>query len=902
MSIDRWLHTIPLRVRSLFRRQQLDEELREELQFYLDQRVRAEVARGLSAQEARAAALRELGSRDQVLEACRDARGVSLIEDLIKDLSYGSRVLRREAGFTATIVLTLAVGIGANAAVFSVVDGVLLRPVPLQQMDRLVMVWGTDRNSGTLRGPVSVPDFLAFQAASTRLRELAAFSGADVNFAVEGMEPVRAPALTVTRNLLPMVGMRPIVGELFELGHEGRYAPGVVLIGEAMWERMFARDPGVLGRTVLLNDERHTVIGVLPRDAQFGLTSALSAAASARGFADRANAADVDVWLPLLADPGTFPRYLHHIFIVGRLAPGVSIADAQRELDSVAAELESAYTVNHQRGVNVETLSAVVFDPVRRPLLLLLATVAFVLLVACANVASLMLARGGARAREVAMRAALGATQGRLARQFVVESLLLTLTGALAGLLLAFAALELLLALAPAATPRIGSVGIDGRVLAFTLLVSVAAGTAFSLIPSVRARRWELQAALRNESANVTAGRDSTRLRRALAVAEVALAVALLLGAGLLLRSFWNLQVTDPGFQAQGALKAEFQLPRSRYPVEDWPRLTALHTFNEALLARVAALPGVRSAALARNHPLDAGSTNSFTILGREEWSRGLPEISIRSVSPAYFETLQLPVLSGRGIEPSDATGSLPVMVLNEAAARRLFPAADAIGHRIAVWGAQRTVVGIVTNERILGLATASPPAVYLPLAQVPPRDGNESLIIRTLGDPAALVGPVRSAFRELDPGLAVFGVEPLTQTVARSIAQRRFTALLVGAFAAVAILLALIGVHGLLRYTVAQRRRDIAIRMAMGADAHRIVRSVMAEGMGVAFAGLALGVGLATALSGVIAGLLHDVSPVDSPTILGVVILLGSTASLASWLPARAASRTDPALILREG
>jgi predicted permease len=902
MAIDRWVQTIALRFRSLFRRQQVEDELREELQFYVDQRVEAELVRGVSEQEAQMIALRALGGRDQVTEACRDARGVSLVEDLIQDVSYGARLLRREAGFTAVIVLTLAVGIGANTAVFSVVDGVLLRPVPLLQMDRLVMVWGTDRNSGTLREPVSVPDFLDFEAATTRVRELAAFSGTDLNFAVEGMEPVRAPALRITHNLLPMVGMRPLVGEVFELG-DGRHAASrVVLIGEALWARMFARDPGVVGRTVLLNDERHTIIGVIPRDAQFGLASALSAATSARGFADRGGAVDVDLWLPLLVDREAFPRYLHDIFMVGRLGPAVTIADAQRELDAVAAELEQAHTVNHQRGVNVEALSAVVFDPVRLPLLLLLAAVGFVLLVACVNVANLMLARGGTRAREVAMRAALGASRGRLARQFLVESLLLTLTGALVGVLLALAGLELLLALAPAATPRIGTVGIDGRVLAFTLLVSVAAATVFSLIPAGHARPLELQATLRSESAHATAGRDRRRLRRALAVVEVALAVALLLGAGVLLRSFWNLQGTDPGFQAHGTLKAEFQLPRSRYPVEDWPRLTALHAFNDAVLARVAALPGVHSAALARNHPLDAGSTNSFTIIGREEWSLGLPEISIRSVSPDYFETLHVRLLSGRGIEPRDRTGGLPVMVLNEAAARRLFPAGDAIGHRIAVWGAHRSIVGIVSNERILGLATAPPPAAYLPLAQVPPRDGNESLIVRTRVDPAALVGPLRSTFRELDPGLAVFGIEPLTQTVARSIAQRRFTAVLVGAFGAVAILLALIGVHGILRYTVAQRRRDIAIRMAMGADAHRIVRGLMVEGMAVALGGLVLGLALAWALSGLLASLLHDVSPNDSPTLLAVVVLLGSTAWLASWLPARAASRTDPALILREG
>jgi predicted permease len=899
MGMDRWIYTIPLRIRSLFRRGRVEEELREEFRFHFDQRLEEELARGVPEDEARRIALLAMGRQDRHMEECRDARRVSLLENLVQDVRYGARLLRGAPAFTTVVVLTLAVGIGANTAVFSVVDGVLLRPAPFEEIENLVMVWGTDRSSGTLRAPVSVPDFIDLEAASTQLRDLAAFSGSDVNVSLAGVEPIRSAALAVTEDLLPLIGVQPLVGHLFEAGDNLPGGPRVVLIGEGLWERMFARDLGVVGRTVLVNDERFTVNGVIPRGAELGLSQALSAAGSGRGLADRSDVADVDVWLPLMVDSDASPRYLHNILLVGRVRG--SIGGAQRELDHVAAELETLYRVNAQRGLRIEPLSDVVFGPVRVPLLVLLGAVGFVLLVACVNVANLMLARGSTRSREVAVRAAIGASGGRLASQFLVEALLLTLAGALVGVLLAFFSLKLLLAIAPAAIPRIGEVGIDGRVLACTLLVSVVAAVVFSLIPALGARRIDLQKVLRSESSNASASPQRARLRSLLPIAEVALAVVLLVGGGLLLRSFWNVQGIDPGFLARGTLKAEFQLSSMRYPVDDWPRLTEIHAFNDALLARTAALPGVETAAITRNHPLDVGSTNAFTIVGREEWSEGLPELSIRSVSPDYFSTLRVRLLSGRGIEGGDGTDSPPIMVLNETAARILFPAGDAISERIAVWGAQRFVVGIVSDERILGLTAAAPPAVYLPLAQVPPRDGNETLILRTRADPATLVRPLRTLFGELDPGLAVFGVEPLTQTVARSIGQRRFTAVLVSTFALVAVLLALIGVHGVLRYSVAQRRREIGIRMAIGADEGRIVRSIMAEGMRVALIGLALGIALASGLSRVLSSMLHEITPGDPLTLAGVALLLGTTAVVACWLPARAASRTDPARTLRE-
>lgn len=825
------------------------------------------------------------------------------MQTLLQDLRYAVRTLLRSPGFTVVAVLTLALGIGANTAIFSVVDGVLLRPAPFENMDRLVMVWETDRNSGTTREPASVPDYLDFREHGTRFEELAAFMGTEVNLTPVESDPIRLAGLAVSHEFLPMTGVRPLLGRTFNEEEDQAGGPSVALISEGLWERLFSRDPAAIGRTLDLNDVTYTIVGVLPETADFGTLQILDAAAYGRSFAERGDRIEVDVWVPLQPDPETTPRETHPIFVLGRLAPGATPASVQQEMSRIAAELEEAYPVNDGRGVFIQPLPEVVFAPVRPTLLVLLGAVALVLLVACANVANLLLARGTTRVREVAVRMALGAGTHRLARQFLVESIFLTLVAAVLGVALAFIGLDLLLGLAPADIPRLSAVEIDERVLGVALAMSVLVGVVFGMIPTFQARRMDLQSSLKGEARrSASAGRERHGLRSTLVVAELALAVVLVIGAGLLIKSFWRLQQVDPGFSTEGVLKAEYQLPQSRYPADfsAWPNFQEIHRFNDALSRQAEALPGVESVAIARNHPLDAGFTNSFTVVGRETEAEDWPEISIRSVSPGYFSTLGIPLVRGRLLRDSDDPSSSPVLLINEAASRRFFPDQDPLGQQISFWGADRTIVGVVENEKIHGLTEATPPAVYTPLAQAPPMDGGETLLLRVNGDPAALAQAVGATIHQLDPALVAFGVEPLERTLSGSLGQRRFTMLLLGVFAGLALLLAVVGVYGVVSYTVAQRTREIGIRMALGAEPADVHRLFVIQGMALALGGLALGLLAAFAVTRVLSSLLYGVRASDPLTFVIVALLLAAVALLAAYLPARRAARVDPMIALR--
>jgi predicted permease len=811
--------------------------------------------------------------------------------------------LRKAPGFTVVAVLTLALGIGANTAIFSVVDGVLLRPTPFEDLERLMVVWETDRASSTTREPASVPDFLDFQERSTQFSALTAFAGAEANLTPDEGDPARLAAVVVSHQFFDLVGLRPLLGRTFSVEDDRPGGPGIVVIGEDLWERLFSRDPGVIGRTVRLNDVPREVIGVLPQGSDFGMLQVFKAAAYSRGFADRGTRVQVDLWLPMRADPATSPRTTHPIFVMGRLGPGASRETAQQEMTAIAADLEATYPENDARGVHLEPLETVVFGAVRPALRVLLAAVGLVLLVACVNVANLMLVRSTARAREVTVRTALGAGAGRLARQFVVEGVVLTLAGAAAGVVFAYIALDALMALAPADVPRVASIGMEARVLGATLLVSVLVGLAFGVLPTLQAHQLNLQSALQGESRGASAGREHRRLRSGLVVTELALAVTLMIGAGLLIKSLWRLQQVDPGFRAGGVLKAEYQLPASRYPRDfsrfpDWPEARA---FTRELGSRVEALPGVEAATFAVSHPLDAGFTSSIRVVGREAEAGDWPEPSIRVVAPGYFETLGVRQVSGRAFQASDDVAAPPVIMINQAARRRYFEGHEPLAQQINLWGANRSVVGVVGNEHIQGLATAAPPAVYLPLGQIPSTGGYHTLLVRASGDATALAPEVRRVVREMDPALPLFGVEPLEATLANSLGQRRFTMILLGVFAATALVLAALGVHGVLSYTVAQRGREIGIRMALGADLATIRRLVVSQGAVLAGSGLVLGLLGALAAARLLSSLLYGVGTADPLTFAAVALVLGAVALVASYLPARKAARVDPIAALRE-
>lgn len=821
------------------------------------------------------------------------------MDTLIHDLRIALRSLWRAPAFTVAAILTLAVGIGANTAIFSVVDGVLLRRAPFSDMNRLMMVWQTDRAAGTTREPASVPDYRDFAAQSRTFSQLAAFSPTELNLTRRDADPTRVPALAVSDGFLKMVDVKPVAGRL--LNEEETVAGGVraVLISETLAADMFKNSAAAVGQTILLNDVQWTIAGVLPRAADFGTLQVLSSAAYAQGFAGRGEKTRVDVWLGLRAS-ATASRDNHPIFVMGKLAPGATQTAAQTEMTRIATDLERLYPSNLNRGVNVQDLESVVFGSVRPALLVLLGSVALVLLVACGNVANLLLVRGAHRMKEVTVRIALGADTLRLLRQFLVESMVLCLTGAGLGVIMAQAGLQALLALAPSTLPRVESVGINARVLIATLTVSVLVAVAFSCLPVLQGRRRNLQSSLRGVSgSSQSARRGRANVRSTLVIAELAIAVMLVVGAGLMVRSLGELQGVDPGFQTSGILKAEFQLPGSRYPQDqrvfpNWPN--SVRFFNE-VQSRVATVPGVQSVALAVANPLDVGFTSSIRVVGREAEAANWPEPSIRTVSQSYFATMSVPLVSGRAFDATDAPTSAPVVVINESANEKYFGGKNAMGQLINLWGSNRLVVGVVGNEHFKGLTEAAPPAVYMPLTQTPLAN---SILVKTSGDPQLVAGAVRRIVREIDPQLPLFGVEALSKTLQNTTGQRRFTMVVLVVFASAALLLAVIGVHGVLSYAVSQRTREIGIRIALGADAHGVQALVVGQGARLTAIGLVLGLGGASALTGALSSLLFGISARDPLTFVLAPTLLAVVAIAATYLPARRASRTNPLTAIR--
>ena len=816
-----------------------------------------------------------------------------------QDLRYAVRMLASHPTFTLVALLTLALGIGANTAIFSVVDTVLLRAAPFGDLSHLAVVWETDRATGTTREPGSLPDFLDYRQRAQRIERLAAVSGGEVNYSPERGEPVRLQVLEVTEDFLPLIGMHPTAGRTFTAEDARSGGPAHVILSDGFWTRALDRDPSAVGRTITLDDRGYTIIGIMPPGADFGVFQMLSAADYSRSFADRGARAAVDLWLPLQQTPQSWPRSTHPLFMLARTRAATSAV--QEELAAIAADLERQFPENAARGVFVEPLEAVVFGPVRPGLVVLLSAVGLVLLVACANVANLLLARGSARRREVAVRTALGASGRRLLGQFAIEGLLLAAVAAIVGVGLAIVGVRVLVALAPADIPRIAEVAVDLRVLAVTLGVSVVAGLAFGLIPALQAGRTDVQGVLRSETGyGASAGRDRSTLRSTLVVAEVALAVMLAIGAALLIKSFWRLQQVDPGFQAAGVVKAEYQLPASRYPMNfrQYPNLPEIQGFTRTLLDRVRVLPGVDSAAIAAHHPLDPGFTNSFRIIGREAEARSQPEISVRRVTAGYFRTMGVPLLSGRVLADSDTAATQAVVVLNDSAARRFFPKDNPVGRQVSYWGATRTIVGVVGNERFQGLTEAAAIALYAPLDQGPSPTG--VLLVRTTGDPALLTGSVRATIRGVDPALAVFGLEPFTETVSRSVSERRFTMLVLGLLAAVALTLAAVGIHGVLSCIVAERTREIGIRLALGAEPRGVRRLVVSRAMVLAGIGTAVGLAAAFGLTRWMARLLFEVTATDPIAFAGVPAILVLVALAASYVPVRRATRVDPIVALR--
>ncbi len=881
----RFLRVIHRRLLALARRDRLEQEMDDELSLHFDLAVEDRISRGLSPARARAEVLREFGGRDGARESYRDAGGTQPFERLLRDFRYAWRTLRATPVFTLIVVGTLALGIGANSAIFSVVNGVLLRALPYADPERLVMVWETDRDSGTEREGASVPDYFDFRERARSFDHLAAFQVTPMNRTGAG-EPERVAAARVSADFLATMGSAPLLGRNFLEAEAMPGGPRAMLVSERYWRSQLGADPRALGQSLRLDDSLFTIVGVLPVAFRFPEES-------------------VDLWIADQLTPESGPRYRHQITVVGRLAAGTSVDAAQREMDAIASALEAEYPqTNAARGVNLEPVEEALFGPIRPALLLLLAAVGVVLVISCVNAANLLLARRAARTRELAVRTALGAGRSRLVQQLLVESALIAAAAALVGIALAFAGVRGLLAVAPAAIPRVNDIAVDGTVLAVTLGISAVVAVVFGLLPVGGGQRVAPADALKSSPGRTGSGsREHRRLRATLVITEIALAVVLVVGAGLIVRSFWALRSVEPGFVPENMLSLRYQLPPSRYPQSfaDYPGGWArIFTFQRELLERVEAIPGVRSAALAFNDPLSAGFTNSFLIEGRDpSAAAGQPEVPTRPASANYFATAGIPLLQGRSFTPSDDAGAPPVVIINAAMARQFFANENPLGRRLTFWGVSREIVGVVGNERFAGLASDPAPAMYPALAQAPATTG--TLIVRTAGDPRAILGGVRAAIRSIDRDLAPFGITTMGEALDASVARERFLAFLLAAFAALALVLALVGVYGVVSYSVAQRGREIGIRLALGASSRLVLRSIVGEGLRLAIAGCAIGVVGALGAARLVRSQLFGVSAADPLTIAAAVATMAAVAVAASLVPALRASTLPPAEVLRD-
>jgi putative ABC transport system permease protein len=802
------------------------------------------------------------------------------MDTLRQDLAYALRRLRQSPGFTAVAVATLALGIGANGAIFSVVNAVLLRPLPFEDADRLVRLSQIWKGKPSVYSP---QNFLDVQASAHSFESLAVYAGSGVTLTGRGA----AASLTgseVSTSFFDVLRVRPAYGRAFETGENEPGHTKVVVLGDRLWRERFAADPGVVGQTVQLDREPFTVVGVAPA-----------------GFAFPAGA---ELWKPIEYDARfrSQSRGAWYLGAIGRLAPGVSVNQARGEVATIHQRLAREFPdADEGVGATVDSLQESMVGGSRRALLVLLGAVGLVLLIACVNVANLLLARVAAREGELAVRTALGAGRLRLVRQLLTESVTLSVLGGGAGVLLATFSLDALLALQPQGVPRLAEVRVDRAVVAFSAGLSILTGLLFGVVPALQMTGRPTAESLREGGRGILSGRGH-RLRSTLVVGQVALAMMLLAGAGLLLRSFSQLRRVDPGFRSEGVLSFRLALPESAY-AKDPARVA----FFDGLTGRLAALPGVRSAGAIMRAPLTGARFNlSFEVKGRPPLPPAQqPSMEIRVATPDYFRTMGIPVLRGRAFTATDGAEAPQVVLISEEAARRHFPNEDPLGRFITLgWGRDRgkprggEVVGVVGDVKEVGLAEEDPPELYLPYAQSPVE--TMDVVLRTAVAPRSVVPSAERVVRDLDPELPVARVATLDEVVARSISEPRFYMVLLGAFAAMAVFLAALGIFGVLSYAVVQRAREIGIRVALGAHPADVLRMVLAQAAGLALLGVAVGLAGALALSRAIASLLFELSPTDPLTLAGTAGLLSAVALLASYLPARRATRVDPLIALR--
>ncbi len=803
------------------------------------------------------------------------------METLLQDLRYTVRVLLKKPAFTAIVVLALAIGIGANTAIFSVVNAILLRPLPYKNFDRISMVWMDNPKLGVAEDWHSYPNYVDYKLQNQVYEDMAAFNNRSFNLTGVG-DPIRILGAWNTASLFSVLGVEPLMGRVFTEEEEEPGKDLVVVLSNGLWRSRFGSNPNAIGQAISMNGANRTVIGVMPPGFS---------------FPDKRT----EVWVPLALSPQRKQaRSVISYKAVGRLKPGVSMAQARADMGAIAKRLDEQYSQSDY-GVNLVFLRDQETRTVKPALMVLLGAVAFVLLIACANVANLLLAQAAIREREIAIRLALGARRWRIVRQLLTESAVLGLVGGAAGLLMAVWGLNVLVALSPGDIPRFDQAGIDGRVLAFTLTVSLLTGLIFGLVPSLQASKPDLNNTLKEGGRGATGGAGGLRVRNLLVVSEIALSLVLLVGAGLLIRSFMRLQQFDLGFNPNNLATMRIQLPGTKYrePAQ-------VDAFYKQLLERIESVPGVKSVgAISDLFLTDTPNSTNFSIEGRPvPIGADSIEVPLDSVSPGYFRAMGIPLLSGREFDDRDVRNSTPVVIVNETFVRRFFADEEPLGKRF-VYGQSGpannnwiTIVGVVGDMRRTGFDRPVRPETFLPQSQNP--SATLTIVARTAVDPVFLSNTLRGEVWAIDNDQSVYDLKSMDQTLSEMSSQRRFNMLLLGVFAALALTLAAVGIYGVMSYSVAQRTHEIGVRMALGARGTDVLGMVVRRGMVLALAGIGAGLIGAVALTRLLSSLLYGVSATDPLTFVVIPIVLSGVALGACFVPARRATKVDPMVALR--